>query len=169
MPERVSLRYTKWGGGPHWRFELVFLGEDDHGVWLAGPPGTPLQLRHEAPVTRSDWFVGLVPATGHWTAFWNERSRFEIYVDVTDRPAWSSARDEVTAVDLDLDVVRWRADGAVEVLDEDEFAQHQVDLAYPASVIAGARATSDWLTEAVTLRCEPFDVVGPAWLRRAMG
>ena len=164
----VTLRYTKWGGGPHWRFDLPLLGADQHGTWLAGPPGVPLQLRDEPPVTRRDWFVTLVPTRGDWIAFWNERSRFEIYVDVCGPPAWTPDRSEVTAVDLDLDVVRWRADGVTDVIDEDEFADHQVALGYPPEVIAGARATSDWLMEAVTTRREPFDRVGPGWLGYAI-
>ena len=37
-------------------------------------------------------------------------------------------------IDLDLDVVRFR-DGRVEVLDEDEFGQHQATLGYPPHMI----------------------------------
>ena len=85
-------------------------------------------------------------------------------MDVTTRPVLDG--DTVTAVDLDLDVVRW-ADGRVEVLDEDEFAEHQVQLAYPAELISQARATCDWLVEAVSSRAEPFGQAGTAWLARA--
>ena len=61
----------------------------------------------------------------------------EIYVNVTTRPALDQGT--VSAVNLDLDVVRWR-DGRVEVLDEDEFAEHQVLLGYPAELISAGPA-----------------------------
>ena len=49
-------------------------------------------------------FVLLVPAEGCWTAYFNAEDDMEIYVDVTTRPVLDG--DTVTAVDLDLDVVR---------------------------------------------------------------
>lgn len=42
-------------------------------------------------------------------------------------------------VDLDLDVVR-RFDGSAEILDEDEFAEHQVRYGYPPE---GSRGTTE--------------------------
>jgi hypothetical protein len=63
-------------------------------------------------------------------AFNSAPSALDIYVDITDAPVWPTAH-EVTMVDLDLDVVRVRATGAVEVVDEDEFAEHQVSLRLP--------------------------------------
>jgi hypothetical protein len=88
----------------------------------------------------------------------------EIYVDVTTRPALDDGT--VRAVDLDLDVVRFR-DGRVEVLDEDEFAEHQVQLGYPAELITQARQTCDSLAGAVLSRTEPFGQAGAEWLARA--
>jgi uncharacterized protein len=45
-------------------------------------------------------------------------------------------------VDLDLDVVR-RFDGSAEILDEDEFAEHQARYGYPPEVTGHAeRAAS---------------------------
>ena len=103
----------------------------------------------------------LVPAEGCWTADFNAEDDMEIYVDVTTRPVLDG--DTVTAVDLDLDVVRF-FDGRVEVLDEDEFAEHQVQLAYPAELISQARATCDWLVGAVSSRAEPFGrAARPGW------
>jgi uncharacterized protein len=162
----VEIRYTKWGGHGHWRFTLTPLGSDRFGWWLAGRAGTPQQRGEEPPVRSPTGFVMLVPAAGSWTAFWNAyapASPFEVYVDVTTRPV--RAPGLVTAVDLDLDVVR-RRDGRVEVLDEDEFAEHQVRYGYPREVVDGARSTARWLVDAVSARVAPFDDTGPAWLAR---
>ena len=162
--ERIAVRYSKWGGIDHWHFELEPLGQDQFGWWFFGPKGIIQQRGAEPPIVLSHDFVLLVPAAGCWTACFNAENELEIYVDVTTRPALDEA--EVSAVDLDLDVVRWR-DGRVEVLDEDEFAEHQVQLGYPAELISQARQTCDWLVEAVSSRSEPFGRVGADWLARA--
>ena len=66
-------------------------------------------------------------------------------------------------VDLDLDVVRHRVSGAAQLLDEDEFEEHQRRYAYPAAVIDRTRAAARWLMEAVTDR-EPFMSAYRHWL-----
>jgi protein associated with RNAse G/E len=55
----------------------------------------------------------------------------------------------------------------VAVLDEDEFAEHQIELGYPAELIAGARTSCDWLVGAVSARAEPFGQASGPWLARA--
>ena len=161
----TTVRFTKWGGTLHWHFELERLGEDEHGVWLGAPVGTRMQRGSEPPITEQSGCVQLVPRAGGWAALWNRTRDVEIYVDIASEPVWSDDGSVVTLVDLDLDVVRWR-DGRVEILDEDEFAEHQVALGYPAAVIAAAEATTAEMVRALTERIEPFDTVGPSWLGR---
>ena len=69
-------------------------------------------------------------------------------------------------VDLDLDVLRLRADQRVVIDDEDEFAEHQIRYAYPPRVIAEARRATALLVEAITARTEPFGTVYLGWLDR---
>ena len=163
-PELAEVRYTKWGGIGHWHFTMQRLGEDQFGWWFFARRGIALQRGGEPPVSQRHDFVLLVPALGNWTACFNADVTMEIYADVTTRPV--IAGGQMTAVDLDLDVVRFR-DGRVAVLDEDEFAEHQVQLAYPAELIARAQATCDELVSAVTQHTEPFGQAGPGWLARA--
>ncbi len=66
-------------------------------------------------------------------------------------------------VDLDLDVVRHRHTGAAELLDEDEFEEHQRRCAYPDEVIQRTRHSASWLMDAVTER-EPFRSAYRSWL-----
>jgi hypothetical protein len=160
----LTMRFTKWGGAPHWHFPMEALGSDDHGAWFMVRAGTRLQRGVEPPITRPDGFVVLVPRHGSWIASWNHLDDVAVYVDVTTEPLADA--DCVTAVDLDLDVVRWR-NGLVEVLDVDEFDSHQVDLGYPPDVVAGARATLVELVEAVEAEAPPFEATGQAWLELA--
>ena len=141
------------------------LGSDRHGRWFGARAGTSLRRGFEDPIVQGHDFVLLVPAEGCWIASWNVpgATGSAVYVDVTTQPVVQG--NVVTAVDLDLDVVR-RHDGIVEVLDEDEFAEHQVRYGYPAEVIAQALATTDDLVARITARTEPFAEAGPAWLAR---
>jgi hypothetical protein len=159
----ILMRFTKWGGKLHWHYPVVSLGTDRHGWWLGGPEGTFFQRGDEAPIARPHDYVMLVPAEGDWIATWHMEGETEIYVDVTTRPARRG--DVIEAVDLDLDVIRFR-DGRVVLDDEDEFAEHQVLLGYPPEVVAGARATADDLLARVGAATEPFGRVGPDWLAR---
>jgi uncharacterized protein len=84
--------------------------------------------------------VLLVPRDRGMTAmFYTEHPEqtFELYVDITTPPVWDG--DLVTAVDLDLDVIR-RFDGSWYVDDEDEFAEHQLSYGYPPEVVAAAES-----------------------------
>jgi hypothetical protein len=64
--------------------------------------------------------------------------------------------------------VRRRRSGAVELLDADEFAEHQVRYGYPAGVIASAQAAADWLLTAVQRRAEPFGAAYHPWLAQVV-
>lgn len=158
----MHVRYTKWGGRPHWHFDVEPLGHDRYGRWFGGRSGIAQQRGDEPPVTLPHDFVMLVPADGCYTAFWNAGGPFELYVDVTTRPA---VDDEVVeAIDLDLDVIR-RWTGEVELIDQDEFEEHIVRYRYPPWLVEQARATATWLVDALSARIEPFDRAGSHWMR----
>jgi uncharacterized protein len=159
----VEMRFTKWGGKLHWHYPVVPLGRDRHGWWLGGPEGSFFQRGEEPPIPRPQDYVMLVPADGDWIATWLATGDDEIYVDVTTRPVTSDSLIE--AVDLDLDVIR-RRNGRVDLVDEDEFAEHQVLLGYPPEVIARAEATADDLLARLTAGAEPFGRAGHDWLTR---
>lgn len=162
------MRFRKWDGTPHWEMDGVYLGADEHGQWVGARPPTQMS-RPGRSVTFHRHFVGVFPYDAWWAATfyeWEDHvDSHDVYVDVTTVPVWQGAT--VTLVDLDLDVVReWS--GTVFVDDEEEFAEHQVRLDYPAEVIAAARRSATAVADAVTHGCEPFGTVGQAWLARLM-
>jgi hypothetical protein len=160
---------SKWGERPHWEFEAVFLGSDEHGDWCGIPAGTHFSrpgADYVAPVDQ----VGLVPAAdapgGRWwlATFHADGGAVQVYVDMTTPPAWDGP--VLHAVDLDLDVVRGPT-GRVWVDDEDEFAQHRVELGYPDDVCAAALASCASVRAAVEAGEAPYDgTVHRRWLRR---
>ena len=85
-----------------------------------------------------------------WVAYFNaEPASTEIYCDVATPPQWDDDQEEVTMTDLDLDVVRSAGNRQVLLLDEDEFAEHQVRYGYPREVIRQAERSAAWLQAAV--------------------
>lgn len=162
----VKIRYFKWPDLPHWKYNMYDLGEDDHGRWLWAPVGTVAQRADEPPQRHPFVFVQLIPTQAWWSAIWNESGRYEVYIDVTTPGVWDG--DTVSMIDLDVDVVRTRAGGEVEVLDEDELARHIELLHYPEDVVHQARSTAVRMALDLRRRREPFADVGAAWLDRAL-
>ncbi|MFE2188448.1 DUF402 domain-containing protein [Streptomyces sp. NPDC059455] len=169
MPDLVSVNYRKYDGSLHWNLRMRRLGEDDHGVWLGLPGGGVMRKGYGPMVPIACAHVVLLPRDAWWTAAFNAPPReTEIYCDIATPAQWVSSH-EVTMVDLDLDVIRKRADGRTLLDDEDEFAEHQVRYGYPADVIAEAEAAGRWLMEAVDGRAEPFGDASKAWLAMVDG
>ena len=157
----ARLELTKWGGRPHWHYDMVYLGDDQYGQWFGAPSGAVLQRGAEPPISWPCDFVLLVPSEGNWLATFNAAGPTELYIDVTGPVSFDGTT--VRADDLDLDVARRRS-GAVKLLDEDEFEQHRHRFGYPDDVVAGARATAQRLLREVIGGAEPFATRGQAWL-----
>ncbi|MCF6376488.1 DUF402 domain-containing protein [Nocardioides KLBMP 9356] len=175
---QIRVEMTKWGDRPHWEFDGVFLGEDEHGEWLGFPAGTVntrpgLRLESKADcvtlVPTSGWYAATFHAPGIWC---------DTYVDIATPGRWDGA--VMRAVDLDLDVIRMsdplpevvyhaaeeagRVAGEVFVDDEDEFAEHQVALGYPADVVEQAQASCDAVLADVRAGRAPYDGTAQRWL-----
>jgi hypothetical protein len=160
-PVRVVAR--KWPDRPHWEHQAEVLGEDVHGVWVGAPAGTLLS-RPGASLVTDQAQVTLVPRDEPFVATFyapGGLAHCDVYVDITTVPVWSPT--EVTAVDLDLDVVRgWS--GRVWVEDEDEFAAHRVRHAYPGDVVRLAASSCERVRVAVEQGRPPYDGSAAAWL-----
>lgn len=166
----MRVVFRKWGDLPHWEYDALRLGDDEHGTWLGATAGT-LLARPGASFSSPQHFVSLVPHGQPFVATFyapvavtGEASVVDVYVDITTVPQWSD--DRVCMVDLDLDVVRARS-GRVWIDDEDEFADHRVRFGYPADVVRLAARTCDRVHAAVTTGEPPYDgVVAARWLSR---
>jgi hypothetical protein len=149
---------------------VAWLGEDEHGIWVGAGPGLTLR-RPAVEVTLGYPSVQLFPPGQPWVAAFNggpppdPLAWPEVYIDMTTPAQWSADGGAVTMVDLDLDVVR-RWDGSVEVLDEDEFAAHQLALAYPPELVRLAERSCADRVAALRAGIEPFASVYLGWLAR---
>ncbi len=174
----IRCEMTKWGDRPHWQFEGIYLGADEHGEWLGFPQGTHnhrpgYEFHSEVDavtcVPPDRWYAATFQAPGIWC---------DVYIDITTPGEWDGT--VMRAVDLDLDVIRMSSlpptstrsapqnltagPGETFVDDEDEFAEHQVAYGYPADVIAAAQAACDALVVAVREGQAPYDGAHQRWL-----
>ena len=166
--EQIRLQYGKFNGDEHWAFDVEILGSDEHGLWLGGRKGS-VGSRPGKSVKATSNYVTLIPANeGWWVATFNatpqgSNADISVYVDITTPTTVNEG--EAFTLDLDLDVVQ-RADGRVEIVDEDEFADHQVEMSYPPRVITAAREAADSVKQMMGTGAAPFDGSHRAWLER---
>lgn len=163
--EEIRFQFGKFNGDEHWGFPCEILGRDSHGLWLGG--------RREDVATRGketfkgwDNYVLLIPDEEWWVArFFDNASgkSVAIYVDITTPTTVNQG--EAFTLDLDLDVIK-RANGTVEIDDEDEFATHQVQMSYPPRVVIAAREAADTVKQLVESGAAPFDGSHEKWLKK---
>jgi hypothetical protein len=169
---------SKWGDRPHWHFEGIHLGSDEHGDWLGFPAGTHNQRPGLELVSEVDCVTLVPPGGWHLPTFHAPGIWCDLYVDIATPGEWDGTL--LRAVDLDLDVIRMSAQeptstrsapqnlsagpGEVFIDDEDEFAEHQVAFGYPDDVIRTARASCDEVLAAVLAGTAPYDGTARRWL-----
>jgi uncharacterized protein len=159
----VQVVFLKYDGRPHRSYPARLLGQDESGTWLGVASGSAATVDGDRAIVRDEPYVLLVPRRAWWTAMFNAAPRpTEVYCDITTPATWSGS-DEVTVVDLDLDVRRRRW-GVIEQLDSEEFAEHRVEFGYPDEVVSQATAASDWLAKALGDGTEPFASGFHQWL-----
>lgn len=163
MPsDMVRVVYRKYDGSAHRDYPARRLAEDDLGTWLGVSAGTR-SVYHGRPSVEQIPFVVLVPHDAWWTGMFNPPPRTsEVYCDIATPAEWEG--DTVRIIDLDLDVVRRRATGAVELRDEDEFAEHRARFGYPDDVADNAQEAARWLLGALGDGTEPFASAYRKWL-----
>lgn len=163
----VVSRNRKWNGTAHWVVPGQFIGEDEHGWWVFQRTNEFISRPGAALYTESD-AVMLIPRGGDFVAtFYDERHPHgvEVYVDLAVQPDWRPIRPgvfEFHLIDMDLDVIRERERG-VYIDDEDEFAEHQLAMNYPARLVQDIEAECRTIYDAVRERRAPFNGTDVAW------
>lgn len=163
----VVARNRKYDGTAHWVVPGRYLGSDEFGHWIFQGTNEFISRPGAALYTESDAIL-LIPFTGDWVAtFYDEAhpERVELYIDLAIELAWRRIRPDVVEfhmIDMDLDVVRTQARGLY-VDDEDEFAQHRIELAYPDELCTRMESACADLVTAVAGANAPFDGRDAAW------
>jgi protein associated with RNAse G/E len=163
--ETVWIQRRKWKDSPHYGSEGRFLGEDEHGVWVGARPGNRMYKGTGPILTGRYPIVWCLPRDGWFLAHYLVgHPDLDIYIDIAAPAVWSDR--SVKVVDLDLDVIVWNDGRAVELVDEDEFELHRVELEYPHDVVIAAQASAARVLRQATAGEAPFDPGSAArWLR----
>ncbi|GAA2696855.1 DUF402 domain-containing protein [Actinoplanes palleronii] len=152
--EMVRVIYTKYDGSAHRDYPARRLAEDDLGVWVGVTHGTA-SVYHGRPSVEQIPFILLIPRDSWWTGMFNPPPRTsEVYCDITTPARWEG--DTVHIIDLDLDVVRRRESGLVELRDEDEFEEHRILFGYQDDLVGHANAAARELMVKLGDGTEPF-------------
>ena len=87
----MRVVFRKWGDRPHWEYDALRLGDDEHGTWIGAVAGTRLQ-RPGAEFNALGDFVSLVPhdapfvATFYDSVWAAAETGVDVYVDITTVP-----------------------------------------------------------------------------------
>jgi hypothetical protein len=159
------MNQRKWPDNEHWQFPMHHLGDDEYGSWFHVPKDSIVR-RGSAPARpMGDSLVVLVPDNVWWLAEFSwDNPHHTVYVNI-GTPCQRDG-DRITQIDLDLDVIR-KLNGEVEILDEDEFARHQVLYNYPDDLVTGARSAAEDVAQLVTACAEPFGTASVPWIELA--
>ena len=138
---KIQVISQKYNGALRDEGESYLYHADETTIITVTPPGTPyFHHKKGAWFTTEDGSIDLY-FTKKWYNVWHICEQHSginrIYANIS-LPATLQA-DVLTWVDLDLDL-RVHLDGALEVLDEDEFVENSTRFAYPPALIAQARA-----------------------------
>ncbi len=166
----VVARAWKYDGQPHWVVPGYYLGSDVHGHWIYQPAGSLVSRPGHGHWADTD-AVCLVPRTGYWVGTFYDDPAAEdlrIYLDLSSHIGWRElARGgwEVNSVDMDLDVIESRERG-VYLDDQDEFAEHSAQMAYPQELVAAIEHEAASLLDLVGTGQAPFDDTMTVWFTR---
>ncbi len=153
---RILLRATKYDGAAHWIQPFQVVSDD----------GTLLVTRYRArtPIytSRGEFRSPYDSLVYFWRNRWYNVFRLSRpgcslalwYCNITTPPIFDGC--QLGYVDLDLDVAV-KPDGAIDLLDEDEFSVHQRKYGYPDDVIASAEQAARDVSELARSRQFPFD------------
>ena len=157
-PRTIRIEKTKYDGTVQRFCDGQLLDHVGSMLRVKVPAGTP------AYVTREDRWVKSGDTALHcyfenrWYNVWHLREHIVApnlwYANVAMPARFDGAT--IRWVDLDIDI-RCHLDGSLEVLDEDEFAQHRVELGYSDEVVERALAARDEMLQLARAGAFPFD------------
>lgn len=152
---RALLRATKYDGTAHWIQPFQVISDDGNLIVASYRARTPIYTSRgefRSPYDslvyfwRDRWYnVFRLSRPGCPLALW--------YCNVTTPPSFNGG--QIGYVDLDLDVTV-RPNGWIELLDKDEFEDHQKVYAYPSDVIRNAETAAQDVMALARQKAFPF-------------
>lgn len=158
MPRTIRIEKAKYGGTVQAAWESELLDHAGSLLRSVVPGGRPVYVLGRSRWVQSGQTTRAVELyfEDRWYNVWHFRDgTTELWYCNVAMPA-SFDGQTLRWVDLDIDIRCYR-DGVPEVLDEDEFAQHRIELGYPDEVVERALAARDEALRLAQQRAFPFD------------
>lgn len=157
---RIRSESTKYDGSVHYEFDTYLIDHVDGRLRLWIPEGTPNDGYRGPAVFEADALAIFFPGDA-------DRG-FNAFLHALPYPGGEMviASDMLMDAHLDGDTLRWidldldvevYEDGRVTLVDEDEFAEHQLRYRYPPEVIAAAEASAQTALQLARTGDAPFD------------
>lgn len=175
--QTVIIQKQKRGKGIG-RWPAYVLGEDEHGLWLFCPAGTPYrswnmqgELLWSGEVGQGDRVAGiavvhLIPHQAWWIAsWWDDAAGRRISIDICTSPALVNGVWVYDDLELDLQAFH---NGDVVIEDEDEFIAAREAGEIAVDEAKAAHAATEKLDHLLHCRKEPFGLTGWANLDYAL-
>lgn len=156
LQEKMTIKALKYGERLHYEWETLLLERTERHVIVLGEHGR--RLRHYTKgriFTIENWTIECFPTDAWFTVSADvingEIARY--YCNLCQPPRIKGR--ELAFVDLDIDLVF--RDGEWKVVDEDEFAENAIKLAYPRELTARVREELAALQRRIETDSYPFD------------
>lgn len=155
---RIRSASTKYDGSIHYEFDTHLIDHVDGCLRLWIPAGTPHRSYRGEGAFEADCVMLIFPG--------DDARGFNVvhYADAVRGIV--AASDILTAAYLDGSTLRWidldldvevHEDGTPELVDEDEFEEHQLRYRYPPEVVDGARRSATLAFDLAEGARFPFD------------
>lgn len=156
----MLLERLKWPCEPLYLHAIRWIGEDEHGDWLAFDPGTPIWRGRRLVGHGLSAGLVLLPRHGSWVAQFPEGRDYTVAVDISTPGEWTDYG--VSTVDLGLVVLR-RDDGSVEEVGRDVFEAACRERCYPEELTEMATRELARIRSVMADDAEPFRSVWQDW------
>lgn len=167
----IWLERRKFPDAAHYRVRARYLGEDEHGVWAGARPGHVVQKGDNESFQGQQTVVWCVPRYNWYLVHYlYGHPNLDIYIDIATPAVWNERGARL--IDLDLDVVVWNEghEGRVELVDEDEFDLHRIELDYPQELVEGARRAGGDVLSRAAAGAAPFSMTtAEPWVEALAG
>ncbi len=158
MPRTIRVEKAKYDGTVQAAWESELLNHAGSLLRSVVPGGRPVYVLDRSRWVQSGQTTCAVELyfEDRWYNVWHFRDgATELWYCNVAMPASFDGKT-LRWIDLDIDIRCYR-DGVLEVLDEDEFEQHRVELAYPDEIVERALAARDEALRLAQERAFPFD------------
>ena len=142
---------TKYDGSLHYRFPAEVVHRSKETLILYRGPGISVDSYRGSMIAEHHVLLFYYGNRHHnvvvfWQEDWSPRMH---YVNIITPPEWNGR--VVTAVDMDLDLIRFATENRVIVDDEDEFEKHIKLYNYPQQLVDTCRGELDRIREAMSI------------------